>query len=340
MNEVDFRRLQQILSKPQKIVITTHRNPDGDAYGSSLGLYWFLKKCGHEVKVLSPNDCPEFLKWLPGESEINLFEPEPVKGKEILSEAEIVFTLDFNAFHRLGELMGGAMHTIDPVFVMIDHHQQPDDFAAFQFVDATMSSTSEMVYQFIEGLGHVEFIDQDIASCLYTGILTDTGSFRFPATTSHTHRVVADLLERGADNSEIYNRIHNVNTYNRMQLLGRALDNMVVLDRFHTAYITLSQNELNRYNFQRGDTEGFVNYALSLKNVMFAAIFIEDKKQKIIKISFRSVGDFSVNEFSRNHFNGGGHINAAGGRSELSLKDTVKKFVEILPSLKNELTLS
>ncbi len=339
MNEVDFRRLQQILSEPKKIVITTHRNPDGDAYGSSLALYWFLKKNGHYVKVLSPNDCPEFLKWLPGESDISLFEPDPVNGKEILSEAEIVFTLDFNAFHRLGDSMGQVMHEIDPIFVMIDHHQQPDDFAEFQLVDSTMSSTCEMVYQFIEGLGQVELIDQDIASCLYTGILTDTGSFRFPATTSNTHRIVADLLDKGADNSEIYNRIHNVNTYNRMQLLGRALDNLVVLDRFHTAYITLSQNELNACNFQRGDTEGFVNYALSLKNVMFAAIFIEDKKQKIIKISFRSVGDFSVNEFSREHFNGGGHINAAGGRSDVSLKDTVKKFVEILPSLKNELTL-
>jgi len=340
MNEADFRRLQQVLSEPKKIVITTHRNPDGDAYGSSLGLYWFLKKSGHQVTVLSPNDCPEFLKWLPGEAQIELFEAAPDKGKEILSEADIVFTLDFNAFHRLGEIMEQAMLEISPVFIMIDHHQQPDDFAEFQFVDSAMSSTCEMVYQFIENLGQLELIDQDIASCLYTGILTDTGSFRFPATTSHTHLVVADLLERGANNADIYNRIHDVNTYNRMQLLGRALDNMVVLDRFHTAYITLSQNELNRYNFQRGDTEGFVNYALSLKNVMFAAIFIEDKKQKIIKMSFRSVGDFSVNEFSRNHFSGGGHVNAAGGRSDLSLKETVKKFVEILPSLTNELTLS
>lgn len=340
MNEVEFRRLKQVLSEPKNVVITTHRNPDGDAYGSSLGLYWLLKKLGHQVKVLSPNDCPFFLKWLPGQEQIELFEPAPESGVEILAAADIVFTLDFNAFHRLGEIMEKAMKEISPIFVMIDHHQQPDDFATFQFVDSAMSSTCEMVYEFIEKLGQRDLIDQDIASCLYTGILTDTGSFRFPATTSHTHRVVADLLDRGANNADIYNKIHDVNTYNRMQLLGRALDNMVVLDRFHTAYITLSQNELNRYNFQRGDTEGFVNYALSLKNVMFAAIFIEDKKQKIIKISFRSFGDFSVNEFSRNHFNGGGHVNAAGGRSELPLKETVKKFVELLPSLTNELTLS
>ena len=340
MNEADFQRLKEVLSAPKKVAIVTHRNPDGDAYGSSLGLYWFLVKTGHEVTVVSPNDCPEFLKWLPGQDQIEIFEANKERGKKILHAAELVFTLDFNAFHRLGELMEPVMEEIKPVYVMIDHHQQADDYADFSFVDSSMSSTSEMVYQFIERLGQEELIDKDIASCLYTGILTDTGSFRFPATTSATHRVVANLLDKGANNAVIYNRIHDVNTYNRMQLLGRALDNMVVLDRFHTAYITLSQNELNRYKFQRGDTEGFVNYALSIKNVMFAAIFIEDKKQKIIKISLRSVGEFSVNEFSRMHFNGGGHVNAAGGRSDLSLSETVKKFVDILPSLTNELTFS
>ncbi|WKK64788.1 DHH family phosphoesterase [Lutimonas zeaxanthinifaciens] len=340
MNDVTFQELNQALSDPKNIVITTHRNPDGDAYGSSLGLNWFLKQLGHEVTIVSPNDCPGFLKWMPGQSDIEIFESEPEKCTKILEKAQMVFTLDYNAFHRLGELMEPVMSEISPVFVMIDHHQEPEDFAKFSFVDPTMSSTSEMIYQFIERMGKKDLVDINIATCLYAGILTDTGSFRFPATTSDTHRVVANLLEKGANNSDIYNRIHDVNTYNRMQLLGKALNNMVVLERFHTAYITLSQNELNKFKFQRGDTEGFVNYALSLKNVMFAAIFIEDKKQKIIKISFRSVGDFSVNEFARKNFNGGGHINAAGGRSTLSLKETVKKFVEILPGLTDQLTLS
>ena len=340
MNKADFQRLNQQLSTPKKVVIVSHRNPDGDAYGSSLGLYWFLIELGHDVTVVSPNDCPEFLKWLPGVNQIQIFESDPETARNTLDKAELVFTLDFNAFHRLGDMMGPVMEEINPIYVMIDHHQQPDDYAEFTFVDPKMSSTSEMIYQFIDKLGRKDAIDQNIASCLYAGILTDTGSFRFPATTSATHRVVAHLLDKGANNAEIYNKIHDVNTYNRMQLLGRALDNMVVLDRFHTAYITLSQNELNRYKFQRGDTEGFVNYALSLKNVMFAAIFIQDKKQKIIKISFRSVGEFSVNEFARNYFNGGGHVNAAGGRSDLSLDETVKKFVDLLPSLTNELTIS
>ena len=339
MNAEDFLQIKRTLSKPKKIAIVTHRNPDGDAYGSSLALYLYLLKYDHEVTVVSPNDCPEFLKWLPSESSIVIFENDKDRGSRILQEAEIIFTLDFNAFHRLGEPMEAVMKELTPVFVLIDHHQQPDDYAQFVYVDPSMSSTSQMVYQFIDNLGDTELIDKDIATCLYAGILTDTGSFRFPATTSVTHRIVADLLDKGAKNSEIYNKIHDVNTYNRLQLLGKALENMVVLERFHTAYITLSQNELNKHNFKRGDTEGFVNYALSLKNVIFAVIFIEDKKQKIIKMSLRSVGDFSVNDFARNYFNGGGHINAAGGKSDLPLADTVKRFVDILPSHKNELTL-
>jgi phosphoesterase RecJ-like protein len=232
------------------------------------------------------------------------------------------------------------METLNPFYVMIDHHQEPDDFANISYVDPTICSTSQMVYQFMDSMGDLALMDEKIATCLYTGILTDTGSFRFPATDSTTHRIVANLLDHGADNAEIYRKIHDVNTYDRLQLLSRALHNLVVLKKYHTAYITLSQNELNRHNFQRGDTEGFVNYALSLKNVIFAAIFIEDRKQKIIKISFRSSGSFSVNEFARDHFSGGGHINAAGGRSETSLQETVKKFKNLLPNYIEELKTS
>lgn len=332
-----FQEIKQLLSTPKKIAIIPHRNPDGDAYGSCLALYHYLLKFNHQVTVVSPNDCPNFLKWLPGEGDIVVFENTTAKATQILKEAEIVFTLDFNALHRVGEKTQKVLENINPIYVMIDHHQQPDDFANFTYVDATVCSTCQMVYQFIEKLEHLDFIDSDIATCLYTGILTDTGSFRFPATTSTTHRIVANLLDKGANNSEIYNKIHNVSTYSRLQLLGKALQNMKVVEDYQTAYITLSQSELNKFSFQKGDTEGFVNYALSLKNVIFAAIFIEDKKQGIIKISFRSVGDFSVNEFSRNHFNGGGHTNAAGGRSEMTLEKTAAKFVELLPQYKKEL---
>lgn len=340
MSSDDFIRIKELLSSPKKIAIVTHRNPDGDAYGSSLALYFYLKKLEHQVHVVSPNDCPGFLKWMPGVEQVMIYESDPEKAQPVLEQAEIIFALDFNALHRLGDEMSRGMKELKPIYIMIDHHQEPDDFAQFSYVDPQICSTSQMIYQFIQEQGHLHLVDQLIATCLYTGILTDTGSFRFPATTSHTHRIVADLLDRGANNSKIYSRIHDVNSYERMKLLSKALQNMVVLKEFRTAYISLSQTELNRFNFQRGDTEGFVNYALSIKNVVFAAIFIEDRKQRIIKISFRSSGSFSVNTFAKNHFDGGGHINAAGGRSELSLKDTIDKFKGLLPFYKKELMTS
>jgi phosphoesterase RecJ-like protein len=340
MNSDDCQRLQEVLKTPKSIGIVTHRNPDGDAYGSSLALYFYLSKLGHKVHVVSPNDCPGFLKWMPGQDDITIFEHDLKSASLILENSEVVFALDFNALHRLGDMMSDFMETLNPFYVMIDHHQEPDDFANISYVDPTICSTSQMVYQFMDSMGDLALMDEKIATCLYTGILTDTGSFRFPATDSTTHRIVANLLDHGADNAEIYRKIHDVNTYDRLQLLSRALHNLVVLKKYHTSYITLSQNELNRHNFQRGDTEGFVNYALSLKNVIFAAIFIEDRKQKIIKISFRSSGSFSVNEFARDHFSGGGHINAAGGRSETSLQETVKKFRNLLPNYIEELKTS
>jgi len=337
MNLQDFKDIKQLLSQPKKIAIVSHRNPDGDAYGSSLALYHFLLQLNHEVIVVSPNDCPEFLKWLPGEKEIVIFEKEEAKATEILEAVEIIFTLDFNALHRVGSRMQTVLEKVTPIYVMIDHHQQPDSYAKFMYVDPLVCSTSQMLYQFFEKLQMLNFINKDIATCIYTGILTDTGSFRFPSTTSETHRIVANLLDSGANNSEIYNAIHNVNTFDSLQLLGKALQNMKVIEKYHTAYITLSQQDLSQFNYQKGDTEGFVNYALSLKNIIFATIFIEDKKQGIIKMSFRSVGSFSVNDFARNHFDGGGHINAAGGRSEKSLQDTVSEFLQILPTYQKDL---
>jgi phosphoesterase RecJ-like protein len=337
MNLQDFQDIKQLISNPKKIVIVSHRNPDGDAYGSSLALYHFLLQLNHQVTVVSPNDCPEFLKWLPGENEIVIFEKEETKATEILEDAEIIFTLDFNALHRVGNRMQIVLEKVTSIFVMIDHHQQPDAYAKFIYVDPMVCSTSQMLYQFIDKLEMLDLINKDIATCLYTGILTDTGSFRFSLTTSTTHRIVANLLDAGANNSEIYNAIHNVNTFDSLQLLGKALQNMKVIQKYHTAYITLSQNDLSQFNYQKGDTEGFVNYALSLKNIIFAVIFIEDKKQGIIKMSFRSSGNFSVNDFARNHFDGGGHINAAGGKSEKTLQETVAKFLEILPDYQKDL---
>jgi phosphoesterase RecJ-like protein len=221
---------------------------------------------------------------------------------------------------------------------MIDHHQQPDDYAKYTYSDVSMSSTCEMVYNFIEMLGDDHKVDATIATCLYVGIMTDTGSFRFPATTSKTHYVIGTLIEKGANNSEIHNNIFDTNSYSRLQLLGRAMQNLKVIPELRTAYMTLSQAELDEFNYKKGDTEGFVNYALSLKGIIFAIIFIENHQDNIIKISLRSKGEFSVNEFSRSHFHGGGHTNAAGGRSEIDLSSTIDKFISILPQYKKELS--
>jgi len=234
--------------------------------------------------------------------------------------------------HRLGSDMQNYLENYEGTFIMIDHHQQPDDIAKYLYSDTTICSTCQMVYHFLEKLEDVNAINAEIATCIYTGIMTDTGSFRFSSTTSTTHRIIADLIDKGAENAKIHNNVYDTNSYGRLQLLGRSLSNLVVINKFKTAYITLSQTELNQFNYQKGDTEGVVNYALSLDGVVFAAIFIEDAEQQIIKISLRSKGKFSVNKFSRAHFDGGGHDNAAGGKSKLSLEATVTKFLEVLPN--------
>jgi phosphoesterase RecJ-like protein len=338
MTKQDISSITELLSSPKRIVIVPHKNPDGDAIGSSLGLYLYLLKLKHQVSVIAPNDYPEFLKWMPKERTIIVYESERELSNKLIENADILFTLDFNALHRVGE-MEFPLKNSKGIKIMIDHHQQPDNYARFMYSDIRFSSTCEMVYNFIEMLGDSSLIGKDIATCLYTGIMTDTGSFRFPSTTSKTHRVIADLIEKGADNAFIHNAIYDTNSADRLQLLGCALRNLKILPDLKTAYITLSQEELNSFNFKKGDTEGFVNYGLSIENIIFAAIFIEHKQEGITKISLRSKGQFSVNEFARTHFEGGGHINAAGGKSDLGLKATVEKFISILPSYKNALNV-
>lgn len=340
MSEQQVIELQELLNTPQEIVIIPHRNPDGDAIGSCLAMYHYLKE-NHKVTIVAPNDYPKFLKWLPSDDgKIKFFDRQNAQSKKALSKASIVFLMDFNALHRLGSDMQKTVEQVNATFVMIDHHQQPELITPYIYSDTSICSTCQMVYHFFEQLNVVESITADIATCLYVGIMTDTGSFRFPSTTSTTHRIIADLMDKGADNALIHNNVYDTNSYSRLQLLGQALQNMKVEVEYRVAYITLSQDELDKYNFEKGDTEGVVNYALSLENIIFAAIFIEDVEQRIIKISFRSKGKFSVNKFARNYFNGGGHDNAAGGRSEEPLQKTVDRFKQLLPNYKNELLKS
>ncbi len=337
MNSKDISVVESLLNTPKHIVVVGHKNPDGDAIGSCLGLANFLKQKGHEVTVLMPNDFPKFLHWIPEAYQIIRYDQEIDKSVEIISKADLIFTLDFNALNRTGDLQE-VLAAATAEFILIDHHQQPDDYAKVVYSDVTMCSTSQMVYHFIEALQGLEFMNPKIATQLYVGIMTDTGSFRFPATTALTHRVIANLIESGAKNSEIHQKVYDTNSPDRLKLLGVALNNLVMLPEYNTAYITLAQNDLTENNFKKGDTEGFVNYALSMTGVVFAIIFIENKKENIVKISLRSKGSFSVNEFSRSHYNGGGHTNAAGGRSLLTLTETVAEFISILPKYKEALT--
>ncbi|APD08222.1 hypothetical protein UJ101_02724 [Flavobacteriaceae bacterium UJ101] len=335
MKELDIEKLQTILATKKKITLLPHKNPDGDALGSCLALYTYLKE-KHDVKVISPNDYPQFLKWLPHHEQIEIFEGG-YKGdmRRFIQNSDLIFILDFNALHRIDEL-GNIVENSKGLKVMIDHHEQPEEFD-IMYSDPSMPATAEMMYYFIEKLAGKESFNKDIATCLYTGIMTDTGSFRYPSTSSNTHRVIANLIELGAEKTEIHGNIYDSNTISRFKLIGKALQNLVVLNDLRTSYITLSSKELQECNYKKGDTEGIVNYGLALSGIVFTAIFIEDREKGIIKISLRSKGDFDVNQFSRNHFDGGGHINAAGGRSELSLDETVAKFNQIIPEYQAQL---
>ena len=329
MKYLAFKDVKSLLNSPKKIVIIPHYNPDGDAIGSALGLYHYFIQKKHKTSIIVPNDYPKFLKWLTGTSVIINFESDVEKAKQILFSADLIFTVDFNALHRIGNMKSILESNTAPK-IMIDHHQQPEDYAAYMYSDVEMGSTSEMIYHFINRIGDSDMLNKSIAEALYTGIVTDTASFRFPKTTPTTHNVVAKLINCGINHSEIHNKIYDSNRFDRIKLLGIALNNLKIIIQHNAAYITLSQSELDSCNYQKGDTEGLVNYGLSIKGIKLAAIFIENKSEGIVKISFRSKGNFDVNKFSRHHFNGGGHKNAAGGKSDLSLEKIVSKFEFLL----------
>lgn len=337
MTNEDISRVKELLGQPTKVVIVPHKGPDGDAMGSTLAMKLLLDAEGHDVQLIAPNDYPDFLKWLPGQEKVLIYENEKEKADKFIKEAQVIFILDFNHLSRAGD-MEPALEAAQAALIMIDHHQQPDNIADVTYSDVTLCSTCQMVYHFIENIGLKEKITPQIATCLYTGIMTDTGSFRYRSTTSLTHRVIAELIDKGADNTFIHENVYDTATYSQLQLLGVALQNLKVIAGLRTAFITLSQEELDKHNFKKGDTEGFVNYGLSLSGIVFAAIFIENKKENIIKISFRSKGTFSVNDFARRHFHGGGHTNAAGAKSDLSLEETIEKFIGILPHYKTSLS--
>lgn len=337
MFDREIKALKNLLNKPKNLLIIGHKNPDGDAVGSCVGWANFLENLGHKVSVVMPNEYPEFLNWVPGQEKIILYSEEKNEVRKLIKESDIIFTLDFNHLSRVGRNFQEDLESVKKSFVMIDHHQQPDNYSEITISDTSFGSTAELVYECIDKMEYTQLINKDTASCLYLGIMTDTGSFKFPSTTAKTHRIAANLIEKGADSSKIQQQTFDSNSYNRLKLLGLAMQNLEYLPEYNTSFISLSQEELDNNNFKKGDTEGFVNYGLSIKDVVLAAIFKEDKQQKIIKISLRSKGDFDVNLFARKHFDGGGHKNAAGGKSDLGLSDTIEKFVNLVIEYKLQL---
>ncbi len=336
MQKDPFPKFKALLKKSDNIVIVTHFNPDGDAMGSSLALYNYLIKTGKQVSVITPNDYPDFLQWMPGNKKVVEYSKQPKKAATLLSKCDLIFTLDFNNYSRL-EGLGDLLKESEAAKILIDHHQQPDTYATLMYHDVKACSTCELVYEFIVGLGGKKMIDKDIAACLYTGIMTDTGSFRFDSVTPLTHHILAHLLETGIVPSDIHSAIYDTYSESRVRLLGYCLtEKMVVLPGYQTAYISLSEEELNRFQHKKGDTEGIVNYPFSIKGIRFCAFFSEGEGK--IKISFRSKGKFDVNQFARRHFNGGGHINAAGGRGNVNNLDaTIKAFLSLLPDYKKDI---
>lgn len=325
-----------LLHQPFRVVITTHQKPDGDALGSSLGLYHFLVRLGHTVTVISPTNWPDFLNWLPGIETVINFESQREKSRQLIADAQYIFCLDFNILHRTKHLEP-LLEAASAKKILIDHHQEPQ-VAAFDWgiSDTSKSSTCEMVYDFIVDSGHDGLLHPDMATCLYAGVMTDTGSFRFPATTASVHRMVARLKDTGIQHAPIHDAIFDNFLENRLRFIGFVLLNrMDVLYEFNTALMYITKADLQRFQIKTGDTEGLVNYLLSIQGIRFAALAIDRDEER--KWSFRSKGDFDVNSFARLNFEGGGHKNAAGGRSSDSLEMTVNKFREILPSYLNQL---
>ncbi len=327
----DVPAIKTILSSPKNIVITTHANPDGDALGSSLGLYLYLKKHGHQVKVITPTGYPDFLTWMKGNQDVIVNKESTFSDiSKKMANADVIFCLDFSGLKRINNL-GPLVAKSSAKKILIDHHLDPEDFADYSLWDTKSSATAELVFDFIEGLGGLKDIDTDIAECLYAGIMTDTGSFKHPSTSAKTHRVVAELMDAGANINKVNRTIYDTNSLNRLRFIGYALmEKLVVLDKVRAAYFVITAEEHERFHLKSGDTEGLVNYALSIKDIELAAIIMEREDE--IKLSFRSVGDRAVNTFAAEYFEGGGHKNAAGGRSQDSLENTVAKFRRLIES--------
>lgn len=329
-----MKPIQEIYSElgnPRKIVITTHQKPDPDAMGSVLALKHFLEQCSHYVTVISPTNWASFLNWMHGTAAVLDFESNKDRPAALtaVQEADWIFCLDHNVLSRTKNLEQPIKEAAG-LKILIDHHQQPD-VQTFNYgvSDTSKSSTCEMVYDFIVQSGHADKINTDIAECLYAGLIGDTGSFRFPAASANVHRMVAVLKDKGLQHTRVHENVYDNFLENRLRFIGHVLLNkMELMYEYNAALIYITKQELQKFDIKTGDTEGLVNYPLTIQGIKFAAIVIDRDEER--KWSFRSKGDFDVNTFARLHFEGGGHFNAAGGRSSDSLEQTVRTFKEVI----------
>ncbi|MFK7900736.1 MAG: bifunctional oligoribonuclease/PAP phosphatase NrnA [Cyclobacteriaceae bacterium] len=321
-----------ITGKRLDILITAHTKPDADALGSCLALKGYLEQYNHRITVMVPSDYPDFINWMEGNDEVIVYSKQKTGvTNKIIRKADFIFCLDFSALSRI-DRMEEPVRNSKAKKVLIDHHLEPEDFADYTLWSDKAAATAELIYELIQLMGDLDKITPAMADCMYAGIMTDTGSFRHSNTTENIHRVVADLIVKGANNAKIHQAVYDNNSITRIKLLGYVLNNkLTVLPERELAYVTLSDEELKRFDSKNGDTEGFVNYALSITGINYACIIIE--REDMVKLSFRSVGDRQVNQFAKKNFEGGGHKNAAGGKSDLSLADTEKKLVRLLDEL-------
>ncbi|MDR6784189.1 phosphoesterase RecJ-like protein [Pedobacter africanus] len=333
---LSISEIKSLLATPQKIVITTHHKPDGDAMGSSLGLYAYLIQKGHHVKLITPTDYPYFLHWLPNNSDVIIYTEAQEESAKLVEEAALIFCLDFNTLARINDL-GELVRASKAYKLMIDHHLDPEDFDDYRHWSINACAAAQLVYDFIVNeLEDGAMMNKDIATCLYTGIMTDSGSFRFESANAAVYRIAADLIDLGAEHWRIHQLVYDNATENRLRFLGHCLsEKLEILREFNTAIITVTKEELQKYQIVTGDTEGIVNYALSVNGIKLAAFIIERTDK--VKLSLRSTGDFPANEICKKYFNGGGHRNAAGGFSDKNLADTVQEFKALLTDYKNQL---
>jgi phosphoesterase RecJ-like protein len=336
---IDSRKISKVeefLDRYEKMVIVTHVSPDGDAIGSSLALYHYLVGLGNDVTVIVPNSFPDFLRWLRGAKDILDYEKYTEFAQKLINEAELIFCLDFNIPKRIGP-MGALVEASEAKKVLIDHHPEPSDFCDISISYPEISSTSELIFRLICRMGDFDAMTKECAEAIYTGMMTDTGAFTYNSNDAQIYYIIGELLKKGINKDQIYSNVYHNYSVDRYRMLGYVLsEKMKVYPDYQAALITLTKEEQQKYNAKKGDTEGFANQPLNIKGIIFAAFLRED--DNMIKISFRSQGDFPANAFSAQCFNGGGHLNAAGGEFYGSLEDAVSIFEKALPEYKKFLT--